>query len=151
MSKRKAKIVFADLVVAEARSWIGTPFHWQASVKGVGCDCKGLISGVARALGRAEGDSFYAQLADYAKVDPRLLRTGMADLFDAVAWPPQPGDILVMMMAGRAQHLAIMADRDEVIHTYARGPQRVIAMPLLSAVSAWPLDSLWRWREEARP
>ena len=31
--------------IAEARSWLGTSFHHQASVKGVGCDCIGLIKG----------------------------------------------------------------------------------------------------------
>jgi hypothetical protein len=46
--------------VAETRAWLGTPFHWQASRKGVGCDCKGLVWGVARALGMPEADSPFA-------------------------------------------------------------------------------------------
>ncbi|MDD3181310.1 MAG: hypothetical protein PHD48_00665 [Alphaproteobacteria bacterium] len=33
--------------VTEARAWLGTPFHYQASVKGAGCDCIGLIKGSA--------------------------------------------------------------------------------------------------------
>lgn len=37
-----------DLVVAAARGWLGTPYHDQASVKGVGCDCLGLARGVWR-------------------------------------------------------------------------------------------------------
>jgi hypothetical protein len=36
-----------DAVIAEARSWLGTPWHHQASLKGVGCDCIGFIRGVA--------------------------------------------------------------------------------------------------------
>jgi cell wall-associated NlpC family hydrolase len=39
-----------DQIVAEARSWVGTPYRHQASVKGVGCDCLGLVRGVWRAL-----------------------------------------------------------------------------------------------------
>lgn len=35
-------------IVTEARSWIGTPYRHQASLKGVGCDCLGLIRGVWR-------------------------------------------------------------------------------------------------------
>ena len=37
-----------DDVVAVARAWIGTPYQHQASVKGVACDCLGLIRGVWR-------------------------------------------------------------------------------------------------------
>jgi len=37
-----------------ARSWIGTPYVHQASVKGVGCDCLGLLRGVWRELVGAE-------------------------------------------------------------------------------------------------
>src|ERR1700760_2640405 len=32
-------------IVAEARAWIGTPYPHQASLKGVGCDCLGLVRG----------------------------------------------------------------------------------------------------------
>ena len=35
-------------IVAEARSWIGTPYRHQGSLKGAGCDCLGLIRGVYR-------------------------------------------------------------------------------------------------------
>ena len=33
-----------------AYSWIGTPYRHQASRKGVGCDCLGLVLGVWREL-----------------------------------------------------------------------------------------------------
>jgi cell wall-associated NlpC family hydrolase len=33
-------------IVEEARSWLGTPYHHQAALKGVGCDCIGLLRGV---------------------------------------------------------------------------------------------------------
>ncbi|REC53631.1 peptidase, partial [Rhodosalinus sediminis] len=29
-------------VIAIARSWLGTPYHDQASLRGIGCDCLGL-------------------------------------------------------------------------------------------------------------
>src|SRR3989338_4143365 len=37
-------------IVAAARSWIGTPYRHQASLKGAGCDCLGLVRGVWREL-----------------------------------------------------------------------------------------------------
>jgi NlpC/P60 family putative phage cell wall peptidase len=41
-------------IVAETRTWIGTPYRHQASLKGIGCDCLGLVRGVWRALIGAE-------------------------------------------------------------------------------------------------
>ncbi len=38
-------------IINEARTWLGTPFHHQGRVKGVGVDCIGLIIGVGRAVG----------------------------------------------------------------------------------------------------
>ena len=36
------------VVIATARSWLGTPYHDQASLRGVGCDCLGwrAVSGL---------------------------------------------------------------------------------------------------------
>jgi len=39
-----------DKVLALAEPWIGTPYRHQASLRGVGCDCLGLIRGVWREL-----------------------------------------------------------------------------------------------------
>ena len=44
-------------IIAEARAWIGTPYRHQASLKGVGCDCLGLVRGVWRALHGAEPEA----------------------------------------------------------------------------------------------
>ena len=37
-------------VIHAARGWIGTPYHHQASARGVGTDCLGLLRGVWREL-----------------------------------------------------------------------------------------------------
>lgn len=37
-------------IVITARTWVGTPYHHQARVKGVGVDCAGVVIGVAREL-----------------------------------------------------------------------------------------------------
>ena len=43
-----------EAVIAAARRWLGTPYHDQASLRGVGCDCLGLARGVWRDLVGAE-------------------------------------------------------------------------------------------------
>lgn len=144
-----ANAVRAADVVAEARSWLGTPFHWQASVKGVGCDCKGLVAGVARQLGLPEAQGAYAAMASYGEAVPvPLLRRGLAETLDRVA-EAEAGDVLLLQAGGKAQHLGIFTG-DAVIHCWGRGRKGllrcVIATPAATAFRAWPLDSAWRFR-----
>jgi NlpC/P60 family putative phage cell wall peptidase len=40
----------ANAAVAEARLWLGTPYMHQASARGAGADCLGLLRGIWRAL-----------------------------------------------------------------------------------------------------
>lgn len=160
---------FGVELVAAARQWIGTPFHWGAALRGVGCDCKGLLAGVARELGRPEAESFEAGFSGYGcHADPAALKAGMARLFDRVlvgagtnvacgSMPPsaEPGDILLLTIGRHPRHLAIYTGlgRDgtaRMIHTYGKGPQQVIEVPL---GSGWAdaVDSVWRFKSLARP
>lgn len=135
-------------IIAEARSWIGTPFHWQAATKGAGCDCRGLVYGVARALDLPESRSLYAGISDYSeKVPVRLLKAGLAATLQQVT-EPKPGDVLLMTAGGKPQHLGIFTGSG-VVHCWGRGAkgvgQQVMEHPAPVAFRAWPLDSVWRF------
>ena len=54
-----------DAIAAAARGWVGTPYHHQASCKGVGCDCLGLIRGLWRELCGPEPESLPAYTRDW--------------------------------------------------------------------------------------
>lgn len=145
---------FGAAVVTEARTWIGTPFHWQQSTKGRGCDCKGLIAGVAREIGRDEAASRFAAMGDYrpGKVPLAALAQGLATLFDRVD-TACPGDILLLLAGGAPQHLAIVSEAHagvphRMIHCYGKGPSRVIEVPM-GHVWRGAIVSIWRWRQEA--
>lgn len=132
-------------VAAQAEQWIGVPFHWQGRVR-AGCDCKGLLAGVARELGRPEADSLEALAGDYGgKVDSARLKAGLARLFDRVP-ERQPGAILLVRLAGKPQHLAICAPLPgkplRVIETLNVGPMQV--RPFRR--SDPEIDSIWSWR-----
>lgn len=110
----------ADLV-AEARAWLATPFLHQARLRGVGCDCVGLLIGVARACGLvAPGFDVtgYARTPDgkslIAELDKHLVRIARADM--------QPGDVIVIRWLHDPQHVGILADYVHgglsVIHAY---------------------------------
>ena len=137
-----------DSVAAKAEEWLDVPFAWQGSVR-AGCDCKGLLAGVARELGRPEADSLEALAGDYgARVPTQRLRAGLERLFDRVAPEARkPGDVLLCKLGGAAQHLAIYCPTDtrpnRAIEAMPSGPGRVRPgqWPL------WRIDSVWRWRE----
>lgn len=141
--------VRAAEVIAEARAWIGTPVIWQASVKGVGCDCKGLIWGVARALGLPEGETLHARMASYSRLVPvNLLRHGLAATFERVR-ERKPGDVILMNWKGSPAHLGIFTG-EGVVHAFGLGPRGllrcVIEQPASAVERRFPVDSAWRWR-----
>lgn len=141
-----------DAIAAEALTWVGTPFRWQGRIKGVGCDCKGLVAGVAAACGRPEAASVEALCGDYgARVDARRLKSGLAHLFDPVAFgpvaaAPRAGDVALIRVDGVPQHLAICVPLPgkpfRVVEASCRGVRRVI----LFRRPPEQVDSLWRWR-----
>lgn len=133
-----------ERIAAEAREWIGTPFHWQGRIKGKGVDCKGLVAGVARACGRPEGESLEALAGDYGRVvDHRRLQAGLRNLFDR-AQAIEPGDVLLLLLGDppKPQHLAIAISDRRMVHCYGGGPNRVIEAP----IGHGRLHSVWRWR-----
>lgn len=140
-------VVGRSAIVDEARSWVGTPFIWQASAKGQGADCKGLIWGIARELGMPEAGSIYSSMVgDHrGKVDARLLKQGLAATL-AQTDVAQPGDVLLLTVGGKAQHLGIVTEGGRMVHTYGKGPRGVIEVPI---GKSRPIDSIWTWRSLA--
>jgi hypothetical protein len=103
-------------VVNKAREYIGTKFHHQGRLKGVGIDCAGLVIGVAKDLNLTNFDFInYGHLphADTLErlCDENLEKVSLADM--------QEGDILLMAFESEPQHLAIKTDIG-IIHSYAQ-------------------------------
>jgi cell wall-associated NlpC family hydrolase len=65
-----------DAFVAEARSWVGTPYHLGAMVKGAGCDCGTFLLGALQACGMAKAECIERFTHDwfFHTDDPRYLR-----------------------------------------------------------------------------
>jgi NlpC/P60 family putative phage cell wall peptidase len=60
-------MITRDQIVTEALTWVATPYRHQASLKGVGCDCLGLIRGVWRALYGDEPETAPDYTPDWAE------------------------------------------------------------------------------------
>ncbi len=135
--------------VVEARSWIGTPYEHQASCKGAGADCLGLLRGVWRALYGAEPEPVGPYTPDWSETDgvERLMQAFERHLQRVET--AQPGDVLLFRMrAGSvAKHVALVSRTDpdpKIIHAYSgRG---VVESPL---TPAWArrIAGIYRFKE----
>ena len=111
--------------ISEARSWLGTPWRHQASVKGVGCDCAGLVRGVGNALGAMdcrEGTPQAAEFEGYGRApEPRRMVKALDRFMDRrPRGTSQPGDVLLMRFDRDPQHLAILTDEETIVHALLR-------------------------------
>ena len=112
--------IAGEELVAHTRLWLGTPYRHQASTRGAGCDCLGLVRGVWRALHGAEPEPPPPYRPDWAETGGREL---LLEAFSRWLIPldaPEPGDVLVFRMApgAVAKHCAIQSGPDRMIHAY---------------------------------
>jgi NlpC/P60 family putative phage cell wall peptidase len=101
-------------VAAEARRWLATPFAHQGRTKGLGCDCGGLVGGVAMALGIIPPTwwttVFDPQFGGYGRQPAHGTLQLVCESFMARVDEPEVGDVLLMRFAAEPQHLAIAVD-----------------------------------------
>jgi NlpC/P60 family putative phage cell wall peptidase len=131
----------AERIVAIARTWIGTPYVHQASLKGKGCDCIGMLRGVWREL--------------KAAADPEILppyspnwaeETGQETLYDGLKRylteialvDIKTGSVVLFRMVptGPAKHCGIIGAQDEAL--------TLIHSRMNKQVNEEPLSSSWR-------
>jgi NlpC/P60 family putative phage cell wall peptidase len=109
-------------IVAEARAWIGTPYRHQASLKGVGCDCLGLVRGVWRAVLGTEPQRAPAYSRDWAEAsgEELLARAARAHLIEIEPALFQSGDMLLFRYRDRypAKHAAIVSAPSMMVHAH---------------------------------
>lgn len=122
----------AARVIAEARSWIGTPYHHQASLKGIGCDCLGLARGVWRAVYGAEPEAPPAYSRDWAEALHRetLAEAAGRHLVPTPKAEARPGDLLLFALDDDhpAKHCAILVAPDRMVHAIESHPVAEVSL-----------------------
>lgn len=113
-------------IVAAARGWIGTPYRHQASVKGAGCDCLGLVRGVWREVIGAEPETPPAYTPDWAELPAGAAEEAMAEaarrhMKEVSVSEARVGDVLLFRMRahGPAKHAAILSGENRMIHAWS--------------------------------
>ncbi len=115
-----------SVVVEAARGWLGTPYRHQASARGEGADCLGLVRGIWREVVGEEPEETPAYRPHWAEVGgtETLLEAAGRWLVEKPVAEMAPGNVLLFRMAEGAavKHCAILSDVDgpepRMIHAY---------------------------------
>ena len=114
-------------IVAAARLWLGTPYQHQASLRGVGCDCLGLVRGVWRDVMGDEPEAPPPYQPDWAESGPTgggpcepLIEAASRHLAACCAADIVPGDVLLFRWRAHlpAKHVAILSVDGAMIHAH---------------------------------
>jgi cell wall-associated NlpC family hydrolase len=120
-------------LVAEARAWVGTPYHTGARLRGIGADCLTVIVGAFENAGlipRIETLPHYP--ADWhMHSDEPLYENGIARFCDDAPGcgggmgggaAPLPGDIVLFKYGRQFAHGAIVTAWPLLVHAFVRRP-----------------------------
>lgn len=113
-----------DDLVAATRHWLGTPYVHQATARGAGCDCLGLVRGVYRDIYGYEPEVPPPYSPDWnekrSSKEP-LLSAAQRHLNEVDAMMPKKAQVFVfrILMDGPAKHCGIISGDTSFIHAYA--------------------------------
>ena len=111
------------LLLAEAKSWLGTRFIHLASVKGGGVDCVQLVGQLMTACGVISGYKFPDYTLDWSQGNSRSIivdyiqQTGRFCLVENEA--PRIGDVVCFRIAKAIHHAGVMLGPRVFVHALA--------------------------------
>ncbi|MEM7470049.1 MAG: NlpC/P60 family protein [Pseudomonadota bacterium] len=136
----------SERVVAEAYDWLGTPYRHQASCKGAGTDCLGLLRGIWRVVHGSEPEIIPAYSADWSEPQgqEQLLFAAQRHLIARPLQDAAAGDVILFRMrrCSVAKHLGVQVETGSApkfIHAYSG-----------QGVELSPLSAPWERRIAAR-
>lgn len=127
-----------SLALRHAEGWIGTPYRHQASTRGVGCDCLGLVIGIWREIHGRVPERPGPYSPDWAEAgDDRMLAAARRHFLETPTEAAMPGDLVLFRWRADlpCRHAGILAGGGRFIHAYQG-----------SAVVASALVPHWRRR-----
>ena len=104
--------------VDEAMTWLGTPYHHQGRVKGVGVDCATLLCEVYEAVGLIEHYDPGPYPPDWHMHQMGQRYLEHIQKFCVQVTDPQPGDIVLYHFGKCISHAAIVIEWPTIIHSY---------------------------------
>ena len=152
-------------IVAEALTWVGTPWHHRARVRGAGVDCARFLVGVFSAPAVAQipaldlgyyppdwhlhqdAPRFLQRLAEYAEplgTQDSALGTHNSELSTQHSELPLPGDIAMFQYGRHAAHGSIVLAWPLIVHAYVKGRRVTVSDAACDADLARRCAGFWR-------
>lgn len=107
-------------IIGEAKTWMGTKWQHQTALKGVACDCLGLVIGIARKFGQEvdAADLNYSQMPHH--FEEKLYEKMKKYVIEIPVSEAKPGDILLFGFSPDwpAYHVGIVSYDGFIIHTW---------------------------------
>ncbi len=120
MAAHLAEAQLRPRIIAAAKSWIGTPYLHQASLKNIGCDCLGLVRGVWREVYGQEPEATPAYSPDWAESakQEQLANAARRHMREIDSKNFKAGDLLVFRWRPHvpAKHLGLVVSKTSMIH-----------------------------------
>lgn len=109
-----------ERILDEARTWVGTPFHHKARIKGVGVDCGGLIYECYKDAipGLQPFPSYYAE--DWAVHKENEIYLDFIGPYVQEVQSPKPADLIIYQFGRNFSHGTIYIGNGHVIHAWGR-------------------------------
>lgn len=107
-----------ELIITKAREWIGTPFHQQGRQKQIGCDCIGLILGVAQEVGAislTKKPWRDCDVTTYDCMSDSTLLLRLLPLHFITATETEQGNILLFKLSSNNYHVGLY-NENAIIH-----------------------------------
>lgn len=109
-----------DIIVKEAMSWLGTPYHHMAMSKGVGVDCAMILIGIYKNCGLIDDIKlpYYSSQWHLHRDEEKYLDTIKHYLKPTLN--PKRGDVALFRFGRTVSHSAVVIDYPLVVHAYNR-------------------------------
>lgn len=109
-----------EAVVAEAHTWLRTPYHHLARIKGAGVDCAWLLIEVYTAAGIVEPFDPGHYPPDWMMHRDEERYLDWVTRYAHEVESPRPGDLAVWRFGRTFSHGAIVVEWPTIIHAYRR-------------------------------
>lgn len=100
-------------IVQEALTWLGTPYHPHARIKGAGCDCATFLLEV---FNIKDDVGYYSPERHFHSSDEEYL--GWLRKFGTEIVDPVEGDVAVFKIGRCFSHGSILVDKKTIIHSH---------------------------------
>lgn len=113
-----------EAVVAETFTWLKTPYHHYAGIKGVGTDCAFILIKVYANVGMIDDFVPPVYPIDWALHRGEELYLGFVKRYAHKVDKPKPGDVALYRYGRCVSHAGIVISDDSIIH--AHNPEGVV-------------------------